>query len=553
MMSDLLQDFIKSTLSEITRYEEETGEMYDFKKEIRKYITKSHPTRYAFTMTQIPKVGINPGTSYNTPAGVYAFQMNLAYYRRLLDNNLPFVTNAPYCNIMKLNLNAGKWLITSKKGLDRSTDADLEAAKQKVGPEVYTMAQRYGSHWSYGNDCKIFDLTYYATKNKPRSTVAWTSLLRELGYIGVYDPGNGVLHPNEPMQMVCLDQRAYEWIETYETREIRKEKRPAQWATKTQSSKSNVATKEWAESWDANNWGAQAKARKVLQGQIKADPEVLKMTFDKFPGRDKFQDITVNRSAPQELLKKVIDEILPLAREQLKHGYTGYSTHFKNIYLHPNCPPEAWDYIDLFLNTNTMNDVMSSPKMPADVVTDLYQKMTKGKSLDDATEFAHTMGDQVRRNLQQLLQNPNIPQDILKQALQSKDTATRNLAWNNPNLPQEFYEKALNKILDPATHIADRRTLAERVKLKPEDALKVIDSMKDETIRQNLLRNTKFTSSALDSLTKKYTKVQDLTAIMSNRNVSLETLRRLTHDPNSQVSSVAKNKVENYRKYGPPE
>jgi len=216
----------EEALNEITRYEEEMGKDVDFAAEVRKYVSKSQPTRYAFTMTSIPKVGLNPGTNFNTPAGVYAYPLNVAYYRKLIENKLPFQSEAPYCNIMKLNLN-GKWLYTSGKGMDRSTQADLDAAIAAVEPHQANWAQKYGSHYNLGIDSKIFDITFAATQasKSPKSTVAWTTLLRKLGYIGVYDPGNKVIHPSEPNQLVCLDPSAYEWVATYETKAIRKQDR----------------------------------------------------------------------------------------------------------------------------------------------------------------------------------------------------------------------------------------------------------------------------------------------------------------------------------------
>lgn len=547
MMSDTLREFVESILSEITRYEEETGEKYDFKQEIKKYITKSHPVKYAFTMTDIPKVGINPQTRFNTPAGVYAFQLNLAYYKRLLENRLPYVSNAPYCNIMKLNFNAGKWLITSSKGLDLSTAEDVERVKQRVGPEIANKASLYGSHWNLGNDSKIFDLTYYATKGQPRSTVAWAKLLRELGYIGIYDPGNKVIHENEPMQLVCLDPKAYEWIETYETREIRKKELIPSSTKKTSGKEASMA---WAQSWDPKNYSDMSMARQVLQGQIKASPEVLKMTFEKFPNRDKFNDITMNRSAPQEILKMVVDEIGPIASKQLeKEGWSGYGSYFSNMYLNPNCPPEAWDYIDLFIKGNAMTEVLSSPKVPVEVLKRLYDKMTGGKRLDDAI---NDMDYNYQMNIKRILQNPNVPQDILKSALNSRNSSIRDFAKYNPNLPEEEYSHALDWLLDPQTLDHEKSKIAQRIKLKPEDAIKVMKSKIDADVRRNILTNAKFTANDLDDLTGKYTKAVELTAIMNNKNVSLKTLRRLAQHPNSIVRQTAKSKVDSYKKYGPP-
>ena len=53
--------------------------------------------RYGITMTKLPKVGINPGSRYNTPIGVYFYPAR--YY--LKRSELPFEHDANYINVIK--------------------------------------------------------------------------------------------------------------------------------------------------------------------------------------------------------------------------------------------------------------------------------------------------------------------------------------------------------------------------------------------------------------------------------------------------------------------
>lgn len=92
--------------------------------------TKSGPPMYAFTMTSIQKLGINPSTGYNTPVAIYAYPATPEYVDKLLggkhiqigldkglddmdidghltpfaedDRELPFVADAPYINFFEL-------------------------------------------------------------------------------------------------------------------------------------------------------------------------------------------------------------------------------------------------------------------------------------------------------------------------------------------------------------------------------------------------------------------------------------------------------------------
>jgi len=233
---------IRKLLREKTRYERETGQKYSPKEDFLSKIT-IHETEYAFTMVRIPKVGLNPKTDYNTPAGVYFYPLTKKYYEMLIENYLPFATNSPYCGLVKLNWSdKKKWLIFDNAGGSNQDEAafdkayaDLEPMYKKYfqdEPQVYRnldyKTATLGNHYrNYGVDGKIFDLTFFAanqlaSKAGKKVTIMWTSILRDLGYIGLYDYGAGVIHPSEQTQLVCLEPSAYETIRVYETKDLRR-------------------------------------------------------------------------------------------------------------------------------------------------------------------------------------------------------------------------------------------------------------------------------------------------------------------------------------------
>lgn len=545
MMVGSLREFVEFTLLEITRYKEEMGEEYDFQQEIRKYISKSHPTRYAFTMTEIPKVGLNPKTSFNTPAGVYAFQLNLAYYRKLIEARLPYVNDAPYCNIMKLNFNSGKWLITSSKGLDRATAEDVQAVRQKVGEEVWKMASSYGSHWSLGNDSKIYDLTYWATKTKPHSTVAWANLLRELGYIGIYDPGNSVIHKNEPMQLVCLTPAAYEWVETYETRSIRRdtEKKIARVA-KPQDAAVDKDIKSWAENWEFKDgqYANNSKAMRVIDGSIQADPETVEMVFDKSQHFEKYGRAARNPNAPPSVLKKVWNSLI----SKLKQTGSVSGTVFIYLYNNPNCPPEAWDQIDEVATKVGISEILSSPKISAEKLIKIFEEITGGKDLKDMfskldSKLKASDWD-IKENLGMMLKNPNLPEDLIRQAIKSGNNELASKAMQNPNLPDDQYDFLIKSLKHSGTSPQEKKSLFNNLVLRPSDA---IEFLKTETPTNifTILQRTLFSPEVLDALSKKYTKKKELSAIILNKNVSIRLLRRLMQHPDPFVRLDAKSRL----------
>ena len=224
-------------LREKTRYEKETGQKYSPKED---FLSKVgiHETEYAFTMVNIPKVGLNPQTNFNTPAGVYFYPLTRNYYEMLIENKLPFASERPYCGLVKLNWSdKKKWLIFDNAGGDNQDQAAYKKAEELIQKKVSRsefddlkyrqITNGKNRNGKNGIDGYIFDLTYYASQEPAinqgaKMTIAWSKLLRELGYVGLYDYGSGVIHPSEKTQLVCLEPAAYETIQVYETKDLRR-------------------------------------------------------------------------------------------------------------------------------------------------------------------------------------------------------------------------------------------------------------------------------------------------------------------------------------------
>ena len=237
-----IESFVREILTEKSRYEKETGN--DFSNELRQKIlslaSDSCPVPYAFTMINVPKIGINPKTSYETPAGVYFYPLTELNVKKLISNTLPFASNAKYFGVVKLkHLDSKKWLKFLYDQTDFQSEEDYERVIKAVGKRNHRKAATHGKHNYFNTDARIFDLTWAASEEetkfdnytgkavlkKPgRQTSRWNKLLRQLGYIGIYDEGYGIVHPSEPTQVVALSPEAYETIGIWETKELRKTK-----------------------------------------------------------------------------------------------------------------------------------------------------------------------------------------------------------------------------------------------------------------------------------------------------------------------------------------
>ncbi len=95
-------------LSELRRSEREQASVPDKFAEVGhaaavtflKSVPKNERSRYAVTMTEIPKVGVNPSSDYDTPIGIYFYPAEY-YLKKVVKERLPFQHNAPYIQILK--------------------------------------------------------------------------------------------------------------------------------------------------------------------------------------------------------------------------------------------------------------------------------------------------------------------------------------------------------------------------------------------------------------------------------------------------------------------
>ena len=193
-----------------------------------------------------PKLGVNPsktaGIQHKDPRGIFGYPCDWL----LADNTNRYATNYPHWYILKL--------IKSDRGVDLKTSSyaqlidiatangwdyfyELFAEKDLTDPHVRTNS--YGSYW-YGTakwlalsttdhivtsvrGSKLWSELSPAAKEKEEEKLQsimkvlkrnWFSLIKGVSYI--LDPGMGVIHPNEPAQIVFIEPGSYKVLE-YDT------------------------------------------------------------------------------------------------------------------------------------------------------------------------------------------------------------------------------------------------------------------------------------------------------------------------------------------------
>lgn len=183
----------------------------------------NHPERNA---------GINPSYDYDTPLGVYAYQLNEITIDKILsnDSDFSFGKSCSGMNIFYFPKDAaGRKVILDKTGDDPKYNEEVLANDKKLiksyllgimDPKMFTDDLQFSldynieyfekrAKYATKNFNKIFNITREApffTKGKRKNSHFWTELLRKVLNISlIIDNGSGTIHSNEPYQSVIFE------------------------------------------------------------------------------------------------------------------------------------------------------------------------------------------------------------------------------------------------------------------------------------------------------------------------------------------------------------
>lgn len=245
------------------------------------------------SFTSLEKLGINPSSEYDTPIGIYAYP--LRYVRDEIGDRdttwLPFAGDKPYVNFFSLKKSANILVSTKFTAEDSDRlygklydlfgeeDVDAHYANSERSAFVKTA---FGRFWYV-----TFMLSKEYGKNKP---AFWNGLFRKIGVDAVLDLGDGVIHDNEPTQIVVFNPAVINGVER-----IR-----------------NVRTKETQEYASAIRHIAQRNDPKEIHDFI-FDNRYEKLLLNKIPPKLVWRAIEEDPSIlkfvniPVELQKKVVD------------------------------------------------------------------------------------------------------------------------------------------------------------------------------------------------------------------------------------------------------
>lgn len=272
---------------------------HGFTDEMMRRLKESDPlpgyrTQNAFaSFTSLEKLGINPSSEYDTPIGIYAYPLTYVYDEIGEGDTtwLPFAGDKPYVNFFSLKDGAN--VIISRNFPTEVSDELYNKLYDIFGEEevdklVQESAYRALVNNSFG---RFWYVTYMLSKNKGKNPPAyWNGLFRKLGVDAVLDYGMGVIHENEPVQIVIFNPSVINGVER-----IR-----------------NVRTKETQDYAAAVRQIAQRNDPKEIRDFIfdnrykklllsKIPPKLVWRAIEEDPSMLKFVDI------PVEYQKKVVD------------------------------------------------------------------------------------------------------------------------------------------------------------------------------------------------------------------------------------------------------
>lgn len=217
--------FYNLILQERTRYAKEKGEAYitRFPAELLKQYTGDSNTLIHFS--DLMKLGINPRTSFETPAGIYGYPLTKILYQDILKaakkeygmyELSPFATDRKYVHVFRA-LGDKIHVLDEDGNSDKLSETDFrrirEYLQKRFGTEKWMKSANAYYQFRFGvnyDDDKVNKLPPFQMIYGPcfglvdGNTSKYSKLLRDVGIEGVIDRGSGTIHGSEIFQGVIF-------------------------------------------------------------------------------------------------------------------------------------------------------------------------------------------------------------------------------------------------------------------------------------------------------------------------------------------------------------
>jgi len=188
--------------------------------DLEQYIDKD----YAIQFADLPKIGINPRSIYDTPVAICGYPLTRDIYNQLINNTIPFAQDRKYMHLFKIKdgLNVNDY---NQSKYEQDLKKILELVKnnnewqEKIKFDEFKSDEDNISKLIEFGETNMQPYPFAEMWNIGRllcdNSIKWNHLLRYLEINAVVDNGNGILHSNEPNQVMIFNINNLELIKTY--------------------------------------------------------------------------------------------------------------------------------------------------------------------------------------------------------------------------------------------------------------------------------------------------------------------------------------------------
>lgn len=178
----------------------------------------NHPT-YCIHFSNLNKLGINPSFRWRTPLGVATYPLKESWERYGDLNDYPWGSERKYVIVVDYAPGTRVLNVEDITYDDLKKVADLFIQKNILTPqevkEAIGTARNPTYQWKYWNVTRMAAFKL-AEQMGRKVSIVWNSILRKiLGFDIISDrTGLGILHPNEPLQVLFLHSGSWIHIKT---------------------------------------------------------------------------------------------------------------------------------------------------------------------------------------------------------------------------------------------------------------------------------------------------------------------------------------------------
>lgn len=176
----------------------------DYEDQLQMLQSLANSDRYYINFGDVDRIAPNLSGHYGTPFGIYAYPLNGHIMDKLQSGDSLFSIEKEHLNILQ---SKGHVL-----DLNHYSTSDLDTDIKKLinlGFDVNNTSDKEPGR-------VILDITKELT-NGGKKELAWSMLLKKLGYSGLVDQGSGILYdePSQLSQAVFFDTSGYDIVGSY--------------------------------------------------------------------------------------------------------------------------------------------------------------------------------------------------------------------------------------------------------------------------------------------------------------------------------------------------